>query len=391
MLLLTTLASMLFTSYLMRFPLDKLRMPRLLAPLLVGFIFQLLPFTSSLRDVVMGEAFQLLAQLGITFLLFLIGLQLDAEKLRSLSGEIAALSILNLAFSSVLGCLILQVFGYSLLISILVSSALATVAETTIAPILDELGVIRTKMANLIVGSGILDDVAEVMVAFSASVVVGATEYTVNPAFLALGFLTLVVLALAFSRLVIPVVTRFNKEPSDTAFFLLAVSSALMFTAVSQRFGLGVLLGAILSGFTFQKLKHKDSNESDGFVSLRTITYGFLGPIFFFGIGLSVNLSSFIQAFQLTLLLLGANFLGKFSAVLLVGRKARLDHRTMIVIGLGLSTKFSMGIIPIQIFYSAKVIDQQLFSAFVAVSTITTMIIPFTLAYIINRWKQTMG
>jgi len=63
----------------------------------------------------------------------------------------------------------------------------------------------------------------------------------------------------------------------------------------------------------------------------------------------------------------------------------------MIVIGLGLSTKFSMGIIPIQIFYSAKVIDQQLFSAFVAVSTITTMIIPFTLAYIINRWKQTMG
>jgi len=382
---------MFFTSYLMRFPLDKLRMPRLLAPLFVGFIFQLHPFTSSLRDVVMGEAFHLLAQLGITFLLFLIGLQLDAEKLRSLSGDIAALSILNLAFSSVLGCLILLVFGYPLLISILVSTALATVAETTIAPILDELGVIRTKMANLIVGSGILDDVAEVTVASSASVVVGATEYTVNPFFLALGFLTLVVLTLAFSRLVIPFVTRFNKEPNDTAFFLLAISSALMFTAISQRFGLGVLLGAILSGLTFQKLKKKGSKESDSFVSLRNITYGFLGPIFFFGIGLSVNLSSFIQAFQLTLLLLGANFLGKFSAVLLVGRKARLDHKTMIALGLGLSAKFSMGIIPIQIFYSAKVIDQQLFSAFVAVSTITTMIIPFTLAYIINRWKQTIG
>jgi len=375
----------------MRFPLDRLRMPHLLAPLLVGFIFQLLPFASSLRDVVMGEAFHLLAQLGITFLLFLIGLQLDTEKLRSLSGEIAALSILNLAFSSVLGCLILLFFGYPLLISILVSTALATVAETTIAPILDELGVIGTKMANLIVGSGVLDDVAEVMIASSASVIVGATEYTVNPFYLALGFLVLVVLALAFNRLVIPVITRFDKKLGDTALFLMAVSSALIFTTISQSFGLGVLLGAILSGLTFQKLKNTGNKESDGLVSLKTITYGLLGPIFFFGIGLSVNLSSFIQAFQLTLMLLGANFLGKFSAVLLVGKKAKLDHKTMIALGLGLSAKFSMGIIPVQIFYSAKVIDQQLFSTFIVVSTITTMTIPFTLAYIINRWKQSIG
>ncbi len=375
----------------MRFPLDRLRMPHLLAPLFVGFVFQLLPFASSLRNVVMGEAFHLLAQLGITFLLFFIGLQLDTEKLRSLSGEIAALSILNLAFSSVLGCLILLFFGYPLLISILVSTALATVAETTIAPILDELGVIGTKMANLIVGSGVLDDVAEVMIASSASVIVGTTEYTVNPFFLALGFLVLVVLALTFKRLVIPVITRFDKKLGDTALFLMAVSSALIFTTISQSFGLGVLLGAILSGLTFQKLKNTGNKESDGLVSLKTITYGLLGPIFFFGIGLSVNLSSFIQAFQLTILLLGANFLGKFSAVLLVGKKAKLDHKTMIALGLGLSAKFSMGIIPVQIFYSAKVIDQQLFSAFIAVSTITTMTIPFTLAYIINRWKQSIG
>jgi len=44
-----------------------------------------------------------------------------------------------------------------------------------------------------------------------------------------------------------------------------------------------------------------------------------------------------------------------------------------------------MGIIPIQIFYPTKLIDQNVFSSFVAVSAITTMIIPFTLAWIVNR------
>jgi Kef-type K+ transport system membrane component KefB len=60
----------------------------------------------------------------------------------------------------------------------------------------------------------------------------------------------------------------------------------------------------------------------------------------------------------------------------------------MILIGLGLSAKFSMGIIPVQIFYSAKLIDQRLFSSFIAVSTITTAIIPPLLSFIINRWRE---
>jgi len=89
-LLFTLLASMLFASYLLHFGLNKLRMPHLLAPLLVGFIFQLLPI-SSLSNVIFGEAFYILAQLGIIFLLFLVGLQLNVKQLRSLSVEIAAL------------------------------------------------------------------------------------------------------------------------------------------------------------------------------------------------------------------------------------------------------------------------------------------------------------
>jgi Kef-type K+ transport system membrane component KefB len=49
-----------------------------------------------------------------------------------------------------------------------------------------------------------------------------------------------------------------------------------------------------------------------------------------------------------------------------------------------------MGIIPVQIFYSAGLIDQELFTAFIAVSMVTTMIIPFSISYIINRWRDSI-
>ena len=366
-------------------------MPHLLAPLLVGFAFQLLPISSSLTTVVSGKAFYVLAQLGIVFLLFLVGLQLDTKQLRRLSLEIVALSILNLTFSSILGFYILVSFGYPPLISALVATALATVAEATIAPILDELGVIKSKVANLIVGPGIFDDVAEVVIASLASVIVGAGQATVNPSFLAFGFLAFVAFALVFHRLIIPLITRFDREPKETHSFLLAVSTALIFTAISQNFKFGVLLGAIVAGLTFQKFRNLSNIKPDAFTTLRAITYGFLGPVFFFGIGLSVNLSSFVDGFQLTLWLLAVNFFGKFLAAFIVGRMTKLNLKAITAIGLGLSAKFSMGIIPVQIFYSAKVIDQQLFSAFVAVSAITTMIIPFTLACVIHRWRQNIS
>jgi len=388
--LLALLALMLFISYILHFGLDRLRMPSLLAPLLVGFAFQLLPFSSSFTDVASEDGFYLLTQLGIVFLLFLVGLRLDAKELKSLSTHIATLAILNIGFSTIFGFLILSNFGYPPIISALVSTALATVAETTVAPILDELGVIKTKVANLILGPGVVDDVAEVIIASLASLMVGAKDAAMDPSFLALGTTAFIALALGFHRFILPLTARFDSEPKDQHLFLLMVSTALVFTVVSQAFKLGVLLGAIIAGLIFQKFLRTSNSEPKALTTLTAITYGFLGPVFFFGIGLSVNLSSFVRSLQLTLLLLAANFLGKFLAAFIVGRRARTNMKAVATIGLGLSAKFSMGIIPVQIFYSAGLIDQQLFSAFVAVSAITTMVIPFSLSYIVNRWRQSI-
>lgn len=386
-LLLLSLALMLSVSYILRFFLHRFKMPNLLAPLLVGFIFQIPPLSSYFVSISYGDVYYFLAQLGIIFLLFLVGLRLNASLLRELSNQVIMLSILNMGFSIILGTIILLYFGYTLLISVIVSTALAAVAETTIAPILDELNIIKTKVASLILGSGIVDDVAEIMLASLASMIVGAKGEITNPFFPILGFFIFIVLILIYHRLIVPLITLFNKDAKDASIFLLMVSTALIFTFLSQFFKLGILLGAITAGLASQKLLRSISSEGRALSTLTAIAYGFLGPIFFFGVGLSVNLSYIIEEIHLTAWLLAANFLGKFAAAFIVGRMAKLNLKAIIAVGLGLSAKFSMGIIPVQIFYSANLIDQQLFSAFIAVSTITTIVIPFSLSYLVNKWR----
>jgi len=388
-LLLIPLTLMLLISYLLRHLLGRMHMPSLLAPLIVGFAFQLIPFLQTFKDVASGEAYGFLSQLGIILLLFLVGFRLNMGELRRLSIHIIALSILNLAFSTILGFFTLLVFGYPPLISLIVSTALATVAETTIAPILDELGVIKTKAATLVLGPGVIDDIVEVVIASLASLTAGSSEHAVNPLFLTAGLLMLAALVILFHRLILPLAVHPNRKIGEFQLFCLMISASFLFTCISQYFGLGILLGAIVSGIVFQaSLKQLDSNLSAP-SALTAIAYGLLGPIFFFGVGLSVSFST--QGFQLIFWLLLANFIGKFLAAIIVGKIINLNVKSMILIGLGLSAKFSMGIIPVQIFYSANLIDQRLFSAFIAVSTITTAVIPPLLSSIINRWRESIA
>jgi Kef-type K+ transport system membrane component KefB len=353
----------------------------------VGFLFQILPNSGVWTRLPGTESFAVLSTLGIMFLLLTVGVQLEPKAIMSLGRPILLISALNMGFSTLLGYIVLTLFGYPPLVSLVVSTALATVAETTIAPILDELGVIKSREASLILCPGIVDDIAEVILASLASVMVGASAASIDPLYMVLGFALFFVVALLLNQLILPWLAKFEGAPNDNHLLLLLLSSILTLVAITQSFGLGVLLGSIVAGLSFQRFLKKLDADKRVLMILRALSYGFLGPIFFFGVGLDTGLGSMASSLPLTLLLLVANFIGKFLSAYAVGRLMGMNMKSILVVGLGLSAKFSMGIIPVQIFFSAGVIDDFVFSSFIAVSTITTIIIPFSLAYIINKWR----
>jgi CPA2 family monovalent cation:H+ antiporter-2 len=378
---------MFLASYVLHFPLDRYRMPTLLAPLFVGFALQLLPSSSSVLYMVDTGQFNTLSQLGIVFLLLTVGVQLDVKALLGLGRHIALLSVLNLGLSTLFGYVVLTFYGYPPIISLIISTALATVAETTIAPILDELGVITSVEACLILSPGVVDDVIEILIASLASVIIGAGEFQSTSAYMVGGFALFAVLALALNRVILPALTKFDGSPGDPHLLHILLGSTFVMVAISSRFGLGVLMGSIVAGLIAQRFLCACGAEKRTLGILRILGYGLFGPIFFFGIGMSTNLGSMAESATMTLLLIVANFAGKFLSALITGKIMGISLKSIAIVGLGLSAKFSMGIIPVQMFFSAGLIDKFVFSSFIAVSTITTLIVPFSLAYLINRWK----
>jgi len=360
-------------------------LPSLLAPLLVGLVFRLVPQFSWVGKYASSGELGFLSSLGIMLLMFLVGVRVDVNEFKRQSLNMVSIAILNILFSTLIGMLVLLYYGYPLLISALISSALATVAEATIAPILDELDVIRSRSANLILGPGILDDVLEIATASIASVMVGSMG-TFNPSMILLGIFVLLILAIIFHRLILPKLASLEVEARAYSLTMLMIVVALTFTLISEYFSLGILLGAVTAGIVFQKFISKSGGECVKL--LRALAYGFLGPIFFFTIGLSITPESIVKSAMLTLWLVLANFAGKFASTIIVGVYAKMNWKEIVVVGMGLSAKFSMGIIPAQILYSAGLIDEALFTSFVGVSTITTMTIPFTLSYIVKRWRE---
>jgi Kef-type K+ transport system membrane component KefB len=379
------LVFMFGASYLLHFLLDRFHLPSLLAPLLVGLVFRLIPQFSWVGIYASSGELGFLSSLGIMLLIFLVGVRVDVNEFKRQSLNMVSIAILNILFSTLIGMLVLLYYGYPLLISALISSALATVAEATIAPILDELDVIRSRSASLILGPGVLDDVLEIATASIASVMVGSMG-TFNPSMILLGIFVLLILAIIFHRLILPKLASLEVEARAYSLTMLMIVVALTFTLISEYFSLGILLGAVTAGIVFQKFISKSGGECVKL--LRALAYGFLGPIFFFTIGLSITPESIVESAMLTLWLVLANFAGKFASTIIVGIYAKMNWKEIVVVGMGLSAKFSMGIIPAQILYSAGLIDEALFTSFVGVSTITTMTIPFTLSYIVKRWRE---
>jgi len=384
-LLMVLLVFMFGASYLLHFLLDRFHLPSLLAPLLVGLLFRFIPQFSWVGIYASSGELGFLSSLGIMLLIFLVGVRVDVNEFKRQSLNMVSIAILNILFSTLIGMLVLLYYGYPLLISALISSALATVAEATIAPILDELDVIRSRSANLILGPGILDDVLEIATASIASVMVGSMG-TFNPSMILLGIFVLLILAIIFHRLILPTLASLEVEARVYSLTMLMIVVALTFTLISEYFSLGILLGAVTAGIVFQKFISKSGGECVKL--LRALAYGFLGPVFFFTLGLSITPESIVESAMLTLWLVLANFAGKFASTIIVGIYAKMNWKEIVVVGMGLSAKFSMGIIPAQILYSAGLIDEALFTSFVGVSAITTMTIPFTLSYIVKRWRE---
>jgi len=146
--ILAGLALIFFLSFSLGLFLERVRIPGIIAPLIVGVALKITPFFSFLGQKDITTCFALLADLGVMFLLFFIGLEIDLPQMHCLSKIIIWITILNTLFSFLFGMGVGLLFGYSLLLSFIIGLTRMPTAEAVVVPILDEFSMIKKKIGQ---------------------------------------------------------------------------------------------------------------------------------------------------------------------------------------------------------------------------------------------------
>jgi Kef-type K+ transport system membrane component KefB len=280
-----------------------------LAPLLLGFLPRLrIPsvVVEIIAGVVLGPSVlgwvqvdlpvQVLSVLGLAFLLFLAGLEIDLSALRGRALVVAGLG-----------------YGLTLVLGLAVGAALAAVGWTR-SPLLVAIAMSATSLGLVV---AVLKDAGKADSPVGQTTIASSTVADFGAIVLLTLFFsmsgrgagsTLVLLAV-FAGLVVVValvLTRVGKSmqlgtvlvrlQDTTAEIRVRMSMVLLigFVAVAERFGLETILGAFLAGALVSLIDRDSASHPHYRIKLEAIGYGFLIPVFFVASGVRLDLQGLV-------------------------------------------------------------------------------------------------
>jgi len=393
--ILLNLALLFGLTYLAAIFLSRLRIPGILGALFVAMAAHYTAIGKSLLTTPLHEPFSFLAELGVLFLLFYIGLQIDLKEMRKMSGDIIWCTVLNTAVPFVLGAAAMLGLGYGPLLAFVVGLTTMPTAEAVIVPILDEFQLIRTRVGAFIIGAGTLDDVIEVFLIALVSLLIGGKAAGMGGAGLArevmgivFGLLVFIIIAWVCRQwLLAPLGRWLPRRPRNLLFLSIVVLFG--FGGLSEYSGLGTVVGAITAGIlmrpVFDSMGHTGEETTQ---TIQTISYGFFGMVFFFWVGLNADPGGMLKAPLLAILLFLVAFLGKLIGVFFMVPMGRINTHEAWTIGTGINARLTTEIIVAQMLLGAGLIDVHLFTAIVAAASLSTVLVPLLFILMVRMWGE---
>ncbi|GAC1478965.1 MAG: cation:proton antiporter [Candidatus Dormibacteria bacterium] len=276
---------------------------------------------------------QILSTIGLAFLLFLAGMEVDPTAL-----SVAVLRLTGAAFLLSLGLAVaigFASFGLGLVKSpLLIAIILLATSLGLVAPVLKDAGEETTPLGQLVIAAASVADFGAVILLslfFSRESTSPATRLILLSGFATLA--ALVVLGASRLSRVMRVSALLVRLQDTTAEIRVraAVLLLIAFVSLAQRIGLETILAAFLAGAAVRLIDRDQARMHQNFhLKLEAIGYGFLIPVFFITSGLQFDLHALVSSpsglIRLPLFLLGLLIVRALPALLyrrsLGGRRA---------------------------------------------------------------------
>lgn len=344
---------------------EWLRQPAIVGELVAGVVIG----PAALGWIHLGEVQQTLAELGVVFLLFGVGLETRFSELRSVGKISSSVAALGVAIPFALGWGAMTVLNYDRAASLFTGTALVATSVGVTAAVLAAKGRLGGRAGRTVLGAAVIDDILGlVLLAVVSGTVVGTLDAgrVVATIVTAIGFVAfLAVAGTRFMRRFPEVLDRLLPDRSPLA---VALIICLGLSALAAEIGLAAIIGAFMAGMVLAETRERYAFDR----SLQPVNE-LLVPFFFVVTGAQIKLSAFSSArlVLLTGLLTLLAVVGKVAAGMIGARS--LGRREALIVGVGMTPRGEVGVIVATLGLSSGTIGPSLYSVIVAVSVATTL------------------
>ncbi|AUN25549.1 sodium:proton antiporter [Clostridium botulinum] len=356
----------------------KYKVPFVVGELFVGIIIG----KSFLNLIQVDPWIQFLSNLGLAYLMFLSGLEIDVHSIKISKDSKGANNIIICFIMSLLSIVVSFVickFLYSLGLiknSIFMTFLFSAAAPGFLVPFLKQKGILKTEFGQILL---IFSLIGEFVSLIAMTIISSKLTYGLSYK----SFLFLIVIIVSFFIYIV-----LSKLQGKYDFATLATNNthlevraafALILTLVtiSNKTGTEIALGSFLAGVIFTLLTDK-SHEEDLKYKLDIIGYGFLIPIFFIMVGVNLDITTIFQnpksLISIPLLIL-IIYVTKFIPSLVL--KYKFDTNKALSSSIILSSQLSILIVGAQIAFNLKLIPQEGYSALILTAVVSCMLFPF--------------
>ncbi|MBE0623034.1 MAG: cation:proton antiporter [Burkholderiales bacterium] len=236
----------------------RLRQPVLIAYIVAGIAMG----PAGLELVKSHDQIDLLAQIGVAVLLFLVGLKLDFQHVRHIGPVALATGLGQLAFTIAIGFVLILAMGSDWLTALYVAVALTFSSTIIIIKLLSDKRELDSLHGRIAVGFLIVQDIAVVlaMMAMSALRAGGEADaaWTAVVASIGLRVLTAALLLYALMRYLLPPLTRLMAR-SQELLLIFAIAWGTALAALGEWAGFSKEAGAFLAGFSLASTHFRDA------------------------------------------------------------------------------------------------------------------------------------
>lgn len=338
-----------------------------------------------------GELVLELGELGVIFLMFIAGLEVDLEEMLQ-SGRVAVLAgVSGVLVPLLFGTAAALVFQYPLLSSIFIGLVLTATSVSISAQTLLELGVLRSREGLALLGAAVIDDVLGILL---LSLFLAVTqEAGADPATLLAVIARMLLffgIAITLGILVIPRLAGWVDDlPISEGVVAFVVVVTLLYAWAAEVIGqVAAITGAFIAGTIFARTAFRRAIAE----GMHTLTYAFFVPIFLIGIGLRADARALGgEGWIFALAIIVVAILSKIGGCWLGARPGGFSSPEALRVGVGMVSRGEVGLIIAGIGLAENRIDAVVYAAMVLMVLATTLVTPILLRRVFPRVEEPHG